>query len=206
MVSDNSTETDRLLEQAQAGDRDAMQALYAAHRNYLRCVIDLRMDDELRRRVDASDVIQETQLEAIARMPTYLRAPTVSFRIWLRQTALEQLINLRRRHVLAQKRAVRHQVRLPDHSSVALAHKLLQRRPSEIFRRAELAHQVRQAVANMDEADREIILLRHFEELTNAEVAELLQIDPDTLRKRHGRAIRRLGQQLAAAGVSGEES
>ncbi len=205
MVSHNSTETDRLLTQAQAGDRDAMQALYAAHRNYLRCVIDLRMDDELRRRVDASDVVQETQLEAIARMPAYLRAPTVSFRIWLRQTALEQLINLRRRHVLAQKRTVRHQVRLPDHSSVALAHSLLPRRPSEIFRRAELAQQVRQAVANMDEADREIILLRHFEELTNAEVAELLKIDPDALRKRHGRAIRRLGQQLAAVGVSGEE-
>jgi RNA polymerase sigma-70 factor (ECF subfamily) len=205
VISDNSTKTDRLLEQARVGDRAAMEALYSAHRTYLRCVIDLRMDDELRRRVDVSDVVQETQLEAIGRMQEYLRGPTVSFRIWLRQTALEQLINLRRRHVLARKRTVRSQVRLPDHSSVALAQNLMPRRPSEIVRGAELAQQVRQAVANMDEADRELILLRHFEELTNAEVAELLKIDPDTLRKRHGRAIRKLGQQLAAVGVSGEE-
>ena len=140
--------------------------------------------------MDVSDVVQETQLEAIGRMQEYLRRPTVSFRIWLRQTALEQLINLRRRHVLARKRTVRSQVRLPDHSSVALAQNLLQRRPSEILRHAELAQQVRQAVAEMDEADREIILLRHFEELTNAEAAELLQIDPAAMRKRHGRAPR----------------
>jgi RNA polymerase sigma-70 factor (ECF subfamily) len=206
VTTDNSTVTDRLLEQARAGDRAAMEALYSAHRTYLRCVIDLRMDDELRRRVDVSDVVQETQLEAIGRMQEYLRGPTVSFRIWLRQTALEQLINLRRRHVLARKRTVRSQVRLPDHSSVALAQNLLPRRPSEIVRGAELAQQVRQAVAEMDEPDREIILLRHFEELTNAEAAELLQIDPAAMRKRHGRALRRLGQQLAVVGVSGEES
>jgi RNA polymerase sigma-70 factor (ECF subfamily) len=206
VISDNSTETDRLLAPARAGDRGAIEALYSAHRDYLRCVIDLRMDDELRRRVDVSDVVQETQLEAIGRMQEYLRGPTVSFRIWLRQTALEQLINLRRRHVLAQKRAVRSQVRLPDHSSVALAQNLMSRRPSEIVRGAELAQQVRQAVAEMDEPDREIILLRHFEELTNAEAAELLQIDPAAMRKRHGRALRRLGQQLAVVGVSGEES
>jgi RNA polymerase sigma-70 factor (ECF subfamily) len=206
VISDNSTKTDRLLAQARAGDRAAIEALYSAHRAYLRCVIDLRMDDELRRRVDVSDVVQETQLEAIGRMQEYLRRPTVSFRIWLRQTALEQLINLRRRHVLARKRTVRSQVRLPDHSSVALAQNLLPTRPSEIVRGAELAQQVRQAVAEMDEPDREIILLRHFEELTNAEAAELLQIDPAAMRKRHGRALRRLGQQLAVVGVVGEES
>jgi RNA polymerase sigma-70 factor (ECF subfamily) len=206
VINDNSTETDRLLSQARAGDRAAIEALYSAHRAYLRCVIDLRMDDELRRRVDVSDVVQETQLEAIGRMQEYLRGPTVSFRIWLRQTALEQLINLRRRHVLARKRTVRSQVRLPDHSSVALAQNLLATRPSQIVRGAELAQQVRQAVAEMDEPDREIILLRHFEELTNAEAAELLQIDPVAMRKRHGRALRRLGQQLAVVGVSGGES
>jgi RNA polymerase sigma-70 factor (ECF subfamily) len=202
VTSSDSTQTDRLLKQAQAGDRQAMDSLFAAHRAYLRCVIDLHMDDQLRKRVDASDVIQETQLEAAHRIQDYLSQPTVSFRIWLRQTALEQLINHRRRHVIAQKRSVRREVQLSDQSSFALAHRLLEKRPSEIVRREELAQQVREAVASMGEADREMILLRHIEELTNQEVSEVLEIDAGTASKRYGRALRRFREKLKDLDIS----
>lgn len=199
---DQSANTNHLLEQAQAGDQRALEALFADHRKYLRRVVELRMSDTLKGRVDPSDVVQETHLAATRRLSHFLSDRRVSFRIWLRQTAIQQLVNLERHHVQAQKRTVRLETRLPERSSMMLAKSLLEARPSRIARQRELTQQVRDVVESMSEKDREILLLRHFEELTNTEISEVLGIEADAVSKRYGRAILRLREKLVQAGIS----
>ena len=197
------SETERLLRKLDRGDASALAKLLTINRDYVKRVVDLRMDDALRARVDPSDVVQETQLVVTDRIDDYLQRRPTSFRIWLRRKTLEKLTDVRRRH-MAGKRDARREMRLSDASSLSIAQQLLAARPSRMLRRKELAQQVRDAIESLHELDREVILLRYVEALTNAEVAELLEIDPATARKRHGRAIRRLGEYLAALGVSGE--
>lgn len=189
------TETEELLRRLDQGDDSALEQLLALHRDYLKRIIELRMENQLQGRIDASDVVQETQLVVSKRIQDFLNRRTVSFRVWLRCTAMERLVDLRRRH-LAQKRSVYREVRISEGSSLAIARRLLSGRPSEAIQLKELSQQVRDAIERLNEFDREILLLRYVEELSNTEVAELLEIDPATARKRHGRAIRRLGQQL----------
>jgi len=97
-VSPDSSETTRLLEQVRDGDRDAFEKLFARHRPYLRQVVSLRLDPKLRARVDASDVVQETHLEAVRRLPDYLKRRPMPFRLWLRKTAYERLLMIERHH------------------------------------------------------------------------------------------------------------
>ncbi len=198
-------ETERLVELADRGDASAIDRLFEIHRAYLRRVIGLRLEDGLRGRVDPSDVIQETQLEAARRLREYLANRTVPFRIWLRRTAIEQMITMRRRHILAEKRSVLREVAMPDQSSVVLARKLSQVRPSERLRKEELAQQVRTTLGTMSELDREILVLRHIEELTNQEIAALLQIDAATASQRYGRALKRFRDKLVALGLSASQ-
>lgn len=195
-----TTETEQLLVRLERGDSRALDQLVASHRAYLKRVIELRMEEALRGRVDPSDIVQETQLVVARRIDDFLRRRPTSFRLWIRRKALEKLVDLRRRH-LAEKRSVKRELRLSDASSLEIARRLIDGRPSEALQRKELADQVRAAIQQMSDIDREVLLLRHVEELTNGEVADLLQIDPATARKRHGRAVRRLGNQLAEAGI-----
>lgn len=183
----DSSQTSRLLEQLSQGDRSAADQLIAGHRTYLRKLIDLRMDDELRVRVDPSDVVQETQLVASQRIDDFLMRRPTSFRIWLRRKAMEQLVDLRRKHLFAEKRSVRGEFALSEHSSMALAGSLLARPPSEEAYKHELAEKVRIAVDQMRPNDREIILLRHVEGLNNQEAAEVLDLDPNVASQRYGR-------------------
>ena len=198
-------ETRDLLDKLQAGEADALDRLFAQHGEYLRRVVELRLDGKLRRRVDPSDVVQETHLEVTRRIDDYLRRRPMSFRLWLRKTAHERLIMLYRRHVDAHRRALTREVSLPGRSSVALAGQLLAGgpSPSQEARRREMAERVREAVDRLTEGDREIILMRNFEELTNQEVAELLQINPVAASKRYGRALLRLRDALVELGLSG---
>ena len=198
----DSSETERLLHQLDHGDRSALEKLLSNHRDYVKRVVELRMEGALRGRVDPSDVVQETQLMVTNRIDDFLQRRPTSFRIWLRRKTLEKLVDVRRRH-LAVKRDVRRDLRLSDASSISIARQLLADHPSHVQRRKELAQQVRVAIERLSELDREVVLLRHVEELTNAEVAEVLNIDPSTARKRHGRAIRHLGEQLSVLGLSG---
>ncbi|MCS7469619.1 sigma-70 family RNA polymerase sigma factor [Stieleria sp. ICT_E10.1] len=207
----NSSQIERLLERANLGDGEARDKLFAAHRRYLRVLIDLRMDDAIRVRVDPSDVVQETQLVASRRLDDFLQRRPTSFRIWLRRKALERLVDLRRRHLHAEKRSVRREVTLSDRSSMALARGsmalargMIPRSPSEIASDRETAQQVRIAVRRMKETDREVLLLRHVEELTNAEVANVMDVDSATASQRYGRALRRLRQELINQGISNE--
>ena len=202
--NDDSSQTSRLLDAAAQGDRRAVNQLIESHRNYLRKVIDLRMDDALRVRVDPSDVVQETQLVASQRFDDFLKRRPTSFRIWLRRKALEQLVDLRRRHVLAEKRSVRREYTLSNYSSMAIARSLMDRPASEQAYRQELAKQVRDAIATMNDIDREVLLLRHVEELSNGEAAEVMQVDPATASQRYGRALRRLRDDLFKQGFYDE--
>ena len=144
----DSTVTERLLARLDQGDRSALESLVAMHRVYLKRLIDLRMTDELRSRVDPSDVVQETQLVVSQRIDDFLRRRTTTFRIWLRRTAMEKLVDVRRRH-LAEKRSVHREVRLSDASSLAIARHLLSGRPSEAMQRKELAQQVGSSIQRL---------------------------------------------------------
>lgn len=200
MMPLDSAETDELLARLNSGDSTALERLLELHRAYLHKLIDLRMDDELRSRIDSSDVIQETQLAVSRNIQAFLKDRSVAFRIWLRSKALERMIDLRRRH-LAEKRSVRRELRLSDESSMLLARHLLEGRPSQILQRKELADQVRAVIMELNETDREILLLRHLEQLSNAEAAEVLAIQPAAARKRLGRAMMRLSQSLLDQGL-----
>jgi RNA polymerase sigma-70 factor (ECF subfamily) len=201
----DSTNTDRLLQRVADGQTSALDELMGDYRQYLRRLVELRIDPELRLRVDASDVVQETQLAASERIDDFLARRPISFRLWLRGTALERLISLHRRHVHAQKRSLKREVALTDQSSLLLARRLFHDRPSQALQQQELLDQVRRIVSELSEPDREILLLRHVEELTNSEVADLLAIERSAASRRYGRAVIRLRNKLVEHGISRSE-
>src|SRR5262249_54570703 len=119
-----------LLQRVRDGDRGALDQLLVHHRRYLLDVVELRMDQKLRARIDPSDVVQEAQLEAAQRIEEYLGREPMPFHIWLRKTAYENLLRLRRQHVEADCRSVERETRLPDQSSAMLALKILSQEPN----------------------------------------------------------------------------
>ncbi len=199
-----AADTLRLLERVRAGERGAADLLLDRHRPYLKQFVELRLDARLRPRVDPSDVVQEAHLEAARRLDEFVKRPPMPFRLWLRQLASDRLLMLRRYHVGAARRAVGREVALPERSSLLFAERLLAAgsTPSQRVAREELARRVRQAVDELPEADREVLLMRTFEGLSFDEVACVLRIDPAAARKRHGRAILRLHKALVAEGPS----
>lgn len=200
----NSTETRRLLAQAAAGEAAAFEQLFSRHRSYLRKVIEMRLDDRMRRRVDASDVLQETQLEATRRLPDYLQRRPMPLRLWLRKTAHERLLKLREHHVLAGKRAVGREAPLPRRSSMHLAERLLgsATTPSERANRRETAQRLRQAVAGLPDHEHDVVLMLDFEGLSSREAALVLNVDTSTVHRRHGRALMRLHKILTDRGLT----
>ena len=200
----DSEDTRVQLERAAAGDPAAFDELFARHRDFLRLVVQLRMDARVRARVDPSDVVQEAQLDAFRRLRDFLDRRPMPFRLWLRNTARERLLKVQRRHLEAGRRDAGREVPLPEHSSLLLAGRLLAggSTPSQRLDRGETARRVREAVAALPEADREVLLMLNFEGLSNQEVAYLLGLDPATASKRHGRALLRLRQALLDGGLA----
>jgi RNA polymerase sigma-70 factor (ECF subfamily) len=188
------------LARLDGGDRGVLERLIQLYHNYLRKLIDLRLDADLRTRIDPSDVLQETHLVVIQRIGDFLERRPASFRVWLRSTALERLVDLRRHH-LAKKRSVRREINISDASSLALARRVPTSRPSQVVQRKELAERIRGIILSMETMDREILLLRHVEELSNAEAAEVLAVEPAAARKRLGRALFRLTKLLSDDGI-----
>lgn len=195
--------TQELIAQAAAGDPDAANRLLERHRDALRRVIALRLDRALARRVDASDVVQDVLLEANGRLAEYLRDPQMPFHLWLRHLAQDRMIDLHRRHH-AQRRDVGREQPLaarafPDQSSLDLAAQLKdpELTPAAATIRKELAGRFLDALEQMDETDREIILLRHAEHLGNGETAEALGLSPAAAGMRYLRALRRLRALLS---------
>ena len=196
-------DTSILLDQARCGSQHAFEELFDRHREYLRMVVGLRMSSELQARVDVSDVIQETHIEAFKRLDDYLRRNPMPFKLWLRMTARQCLVDLSRRHLDAQARSVYRENALPADSSVVLARQLMSgSTPSQRVAREEIAAKVRTAITALSDSDREILLLRNYEGLTSQEAGHVLEIDPDAARKRHTRALMRLRDVLKADGFS----
>ena len=140
-------------------------------------------------------------MEAVRRLVGYLGQAPLPFRLWLRQIAQDRLLMLRRHHRGARRRSVTREAAWPDESSLAFARLLLGSgtSPSARLAASELAQRVREAVAQLPEADREVVLLRNFEGLSNQEVAQLLELRPATASQRYGRALLRLRKLLDAA-------
>jgi RNA polymerase sigma-70 factor (ECF subfamily) len=203
-VQPDSRETQGLLQQIRAGDRQAFEQLFARHQVYLHRLVELRLDPRLRSRLDPSDIVQETHLEALKRLHTYLEAPALPFRLWLRQIAVDRALKARRQHLGTARRALSREVPLPERSSLVLARQLLTSgsTPSQQLNHQELARRLRHAVTQLPEADRTIVVMRHFEGLSNQEAACLLGIDPATASKRHGRAMLRLHGILFEGGLT----
>lgn len=200
MISQHdSAETNLLLEQAARGDQQLLGQLLERDRDRLRRMVALRLDRRLYGRIDPSDVIQEAQLEAAERLAEYLRNPTMPFFLWLRLIAGQRLLALHRRHLGAQMRTASRDVSLdrgalPQASSAALAARLLGRltSPSAAAVKAEMKARLREALDSMNAIDREVLTLRHFEQLTTFETAQELGISEETAKKRHVRALKRL--------------
>jgi RNA polymerase sigma-70 factor (ECF subfamily) len=202
-VKTDSTETQRLLEEIAQGDRPSLERLLERYRPALHAFIEARLDPKLRARVDPSDVVQDAQLEVVRRMNDYLRRRPMPFHLWVRKTAYERLLNLQRDHRKTARRSVDREVALPDRSSLLLARPLLSGEPSPSQQLAarEFAERVARAVAQLAKSDREILLMRHGEELPYEEIACLLEIEPATARKRYGRALIRLQKLLSDHGL-----
>jgi RNA polymerase sigma-70 factor (ECF subfamily) len=206
-LTPDSAETQNLLQQIREGDREAFERLFVRHRPELRQFITLRMDPRMRARLDPSDVVQETHLEAYRRLQDFLRRQPMPFHVWLCKTAYERLLMARRQHVQAAKRTTEREVPLADRSSQLLAQRLISggTTPSQQLQRRELVRRVRQALAQLITADREILLMRNFEELSYQEIGFILDIEPATVRQRHGRALLRLHKLLSEGGLTESE-
>jgi len=198
----DSSETRSLLQEAGNGDHRAFDRLFAKHRSHLHQFIERRLEPKLRPRLDASDVVQETQLEVFRRLADFVQRQPMPFRVWLRKTAYQRLLMLRRQHLQTARRATGRGVPLPDRSSLLLARRfLLGSTPSQQMSRRELARQVQLAIGQLPEGDREILFMRNFEELPYEEIACILEIEASAARKRHGRALLRLHEILVKAGL-----
>jgi RNA polymerase sigma-70 factor, ECF subfamily len=208
--TDEAEERARLWRAAQ-GDASAWDELLRPHRDRLRRMIALRLDRRLAGRLDASDVLQEVAIEAIRALPAYLDRPELPFFLWMRWLCGATLQAVHRKHLGVQAREAGREVQLyggpmPEASSVAIAAQLIGRdtRPSLAAARAERRIRLQQAVDSMDPIDREVLVLRHFEELTAEESARVLGIDRSAASKRYMRALKRL-KSLIEEMPGGEE-
>jgi RNA polymerase sigma-70 factor (ECF subfamily) len=201
-VRADSVATVRLLERVAQGDRQALDDLLAQHRPALKSFIEARLGPQFRKRFDSSDVVQEAQMEVARRMDDYLSRRPMPFHLWVRRTAYERLLTMRRAQ-LRKGRTPDREAALPEHSSLLLARPLLAAAPtpSQAIEARELADRIALAIDALDEADREVLLMRHVEDLPYEEIAGLLGIEAAAARKRYGRALIRLQKALTDAGL-----
>jgi RNA polymerase sigma-70 factor (ECF subfamily) len=202
-IQPDSAETVSLLERVRQGDRQALNVLLSRHQPRVLTFVRMRFDPRLRPRMDASDVVQEAQMEVARRMDDFLRRRPMPFSLWIRKTAYERLLTARRDHLRRDKRSVAREEVLPERSSLLLAGAALHGgfSPSQMLAAREQAERISGAVSLLDELDREILLMRHGEELPYQEIALLLDITPAAARKRYGRALIRLQKVLTDAGI-----
>lgn len=200
-MSDSGLNDDLVL-RLQAGDDHAFAELFSVYRSRLKQMLEFRMDRRLRGREDASDILQEVYIDAHKRMAHYLKRPELSFYIWLRQLTTQRLFDIHRRHLKAEKRDIKQEVSIDRRrmasTSASMAIQLADHlaSPSEVAIKAETVAQIEVTLDQMDPIDREVLALRHFEELRNSEVAEVLGIKEAAASNRYVRAVSRLREAL----------
>jgi RNA polymerase sigma-70 factor (ECF subfamily) len=202
MATRSEADTNLLLARAAQGDGEARDRLLEAYRPRLRQLIRLRLDRRLAARLDPSDVVQESLAEAAEKLSEYLRTRPMPFYPWLRSLALERLITMYRWHIRTRERSVRREERafplLPDESAAELAERLCAKgsSPSQRLAGSEARAKVRDALARLGERDRELLVLRHLEQLSIREIAGVLSISEGAVKVRHVRALERLRDLL----------
>ena len=200
---DDAENVDQLASRLRDGDEGALAELFTMHRERLKRLVEFRMDRRLQGRVDASDIVQEAYIDASQRVRHYAQKPEMSSFVWLRQITKQRLIDVHRRHLDAQMRDARQEVSihrgdLATATSASIVAELMGQfvSPSQLAMRAELLDQLEDALEGMDPIDREVLALRHFEELTNNEVAQVLDITKSAASNRYVRALGRLKSVL----------
>lgn len=180
-----------------------LSELFNRYRSRLRLMVHLRLDRRLQARIDSSDVLQEAFLEAATRYEQYQSHPSMPLFLWLRFLVGQQLVLMQRRHLGVKARAAGREVSLyrgalPEANSQSLAAVLLGKlsSPSQAAMRSELQVRLQEALNSMDEIDREVLVLRHFEQLSNVETAQVLGLQERTASKRYLTALRRLKSAL----------
>jgi RNA polymerase sigma-70 factor (ECF subfamily) len=197
-------DVEELLARFAAGDSLALEDLFAGVRPFMRRVNEVRMDRRLRARIDPSDVVQEALVEANRRIHDYLGQRPMPFHLWLRQLAFENLLRLRRFHVNADRRSVSCELPLSEDSSLEMAREILAKDsgPLKGLLDQELAQRIRDLLEQMPQIDREVLVMRCFEGLSNQEVALTLGLEPSTASQRFGRALARLAELFHATGTA----
>jgi len=210
MSKATTDELNGLLQRAAGGDQASWAQIVALHHDRLRRMVALRLDPRLQGRIDPSDVLQETYLEAAQGLAEHLRSSDIPFYLWLRLLAGSRLARAHRAHLGTSKRAAGREVpiatALPEASSLVLADCLVSAadRPSEATIRAEERAGMQQALERLDDADREVLALRHYEQMTTAEIGQVLDISSAAASKRYLRALEKLrGILVQAPGGAG---
>jgi RNA polymerase sigma-70 factor (ECF subfamily) len=195
---------EELLTRLRSGGGEALAEVFARQRDGLRRMVSWRLDPRLNGRLDPSDVLQEVYLDAARRLPDYLDQPALPVALWLRLLTGRRLIELHRQHLGARMRSAGQEVSLSQPgwacaNAGSLASQLIGHltSPSQAAARAETAARLTRALAEMDDMDREVLVLRHFDELSNNEVAELLGLQKAAASNRYVRALKRLKEILA---------
>ena len=204
-MTDHASDPDALLARAKAGDANALADLFTGYRERLKRMVALRLDRRLTGRVDPSDIIQEAFLEVHKRFKEYARDGSVPFFLWLRLVTGQKLTDCHRHHLGAKMRDAGQEVSLyrgamPQASSLSLAAQLLGKltSASQAAIRAEHKLHVQEALNSMEPLDREVLVLRHFEHLTNDETALVLGLRKSAASQRYIRALKRLKEILSA--------
>lgn len=209
----NNDRTRLLLDEARTGETVAVDRLLGEFREPLRQVINLRLDPVLARRVDASDIVQDVLLEANQRLIEYLKNPAMPFHLWLRHLAQDRIIDTHRRHRQAQRRSIDREqaIQAPawaNDSSVQLVSQLIdaEQTPASAAIHQELQRRLNDALTQLNEDDRDIILMRHHEQLSNQDVAAALEVTEAAASMRYLRALRKLrGVLLPSESKSADE-
>jgi RNA polymerase sigma-70 factor (ECF subfamily) len=203
-MAEESSEVNDWVRRIAAGDQEALAEAFTRYRGRLRRMVLLRLDRRLQGRVDASDILQEAYLDAARRAGEYAANPALPLFLWLRLLTGQRLLTVHRQHLQTKMRDVGQEVSLyrgalPQASSVSLAAQLLGRltSPSLAAMRAEMQLRLQEALNEMDPLDREVLTLRHFEELTNGETARVLGIQKSAASNRYIRALQRLRKVLS---------
>jgi RNA polymerase sigma-70 factor (ECF subfamily) len=184
-----------------SGSQDVLAARFLHYRDRLERMVDFRLDPRLWGRVDPADIVQEAYIEVARRIDSFLAAPKVTLFVWLRQITWQTLLDVHRRH-LGQKRNAGQDLSLDERRGDSTVSPLAQQlagsltSPSQAAMRNERVGQLKQALQQMSHIDREILVLRHFEQLSNGEVAEILRLSKTAASNRYMRALKRLRQCL----------